>query len=303
MKYAKPPLTFAEQADLLISRGLEGDRDLMIERLSSVNYYRLSGYLYPFRGSGDSFAQGTAFESVWSRYAFDRRLRLLTLDAIERIEVAVRTWIAYHHSHAYGPFAYAVDPSSMSKLKGSRRDKFLDHVKDQIADSKEPFATHLRRKYENCGDFLPVWAATEVMTFGTILTFYRGTTSRVKRNVANEFGLPAEILESWLLTLNSIRNICAHHSRLWNRVLGTKPKMPRVRDYPEWHSPVCIENDRVFGVLTICRYCLSQIAPQSGWKDRLENLIAAFPSVPLLDMGFPPNWRDSAIWRHGSEVT
>lgn len=86
MQYVKPALTFDQQADQLIRRGMVGERDLMIRRLSCVNYYRLSGYWYPFRDGGDSFKPGTSFDEVWNRYAFDRRLRLLAIDAIERIE-------------------------------------------------------------------------------------------------------------------------------------------------------------------------------------------------------------------------
>ena len=95
MQYAKPPLTFEQQADLLIQRGMSGDRDLLVARLSVVNYYRLSGYWHPFKGTGDQFQPGTSFDEVWNRYAFDRRLRLLAIDAIERVEVAVRARLAY----------------------------------------------------------------------------------------------------------------------------------------------------------------------------------------------------------------
>ncbi len=93
-----------KQADLMISRGIVGDRELIETRLSSVNYYRLSGYLYPFRNPDDTFKAGTTFEMVWQRYAFDRRLRLLVMDAIERIEIAVRSQLACHHALNHGPY-------------------------------------------------------------------------------------------------------------------------------------------------------------------------------------------------------
>ena len=87
MIYAKPALTFEAQADLLAA-----NRDELIARLKAVNYYRLSGYLYPFRDlPNDTFRPGADLDTVWRRYNFDRRLRLILLDAIERIEVAVRT--------------------------------------------------------------------------------------------------------------------------------------------------------------------------------------------------------------------
>jgi len=110
--YSKQALSLEVQADRLIARGLIADRDELIGRLKVVNYYRLSGYLYPFRirnAEGkvlDDFSPGTSLETVWRRYNFDRRLRILLLDAIERIEVAVRTRFVFHFVQAHGPFGY-----------------------------------------------------------------------------------------------------------------------------------------------------------------------------------------------------
>ncbi len=119
MKYTKRPLTFDEQVQQLVDRGLEGDPATIRNRLQSVNYYRLTGYLYPYRIQGsDNFVPGTQFETVWEQYAFDRRLRLLVMDAIERIEIAVRAQLAYHHAHTYhDPFAYATQPISLPDMK------------------------------------------------------------------------------------------------------------------------------------------------------------------------------------------
>ncbi len=84
MRYDKPPLSFEEQADHLIQRGLVVDKSLFVDRLKNVNYYRLSGYLYPYRQADDTFKPGTTFERVWRHYTFDRRLRLIVMDAIGR---------------------------------------------------------------------------------------------------------------------------------------------------------------------------------------------------------------------------
>jgi len=86
MEYSKNPLTYDEQADLLISRGLQVDREYLIQILKNVNYYRLTGYLYPFRknfGEKDEFLEDTSFSTVWRHYTFDRQIKLLLLDAIE----------------------------------------------------------------------------------------------------------------------------------------------------------------------------------------------------------------------------
>tara|TARA_B100001971_G_scaffold214908_2_gene255404 strand:- start:30290 stop:30859 length:570 start_codon:yes stop_codon:yes gene_type:complete len=120
MEYTKEALSFEVQADRLLKRGLVADRDELIQRLSSVSYYRLSGYLYPYRKEGsDEFREGTRLGEVWNRYCFDRRLRVLMLDAIERIEVSIRTKTVYHFSHAHGAFGYC-DVSAFPKMKNRK---------------------------------------------------------------------------------------------------------------------------------------------------------------------------------------
>ena len=112
MIYSKKALPLEDQADLLLQRGLVANRDELISRLKVVNYYRLSGYLHPFRQRDpngkptDNFRPGTDFNQIWRRYNFDRRLRIILLDAIERIEVAVRTRLVFHFVTAHGPFGY-----------------------------------------------------------------------------------------------------------------------------------------------------------------------------------------------------
>ncbi len=296
MKYSKPPLSFQQQADLLLARGMQGDRATMMSRLAVVNYYRLSGYWHPFRNPGeDTFRPNTTFEAVWQRYAFDRHLRLLVMDAVERIEVAVRTRLSYSLAHQSGdPFAYATDPAAMPGLSADNRLRFLEALNEQAAHSKETFADHFRKKYGDQHAYMPVWMAAEVMTFGNMLTLFRGVHPDIRREVAAVFGVHDVVLGSWLLALNTVRNICAHHGRLWNRVLGTKPMIPR--KVQAWHTPVPIIGDRIFAVLTICKYCLDRIAPQSRWPDRWRELLAAYPYVPRGSMGIPSKWELCPIW-------
>jgi abortive infection bacteriophage resistance protein len=301
VKYAKPWLTLDQQATLLIERGLAGDPEQIKTCLAAVNYYRLSGYLYPFRNSDDSFRPGTTFETVWNRYVFDRHLRLLVMDAIERIEVAVRSQLAYHHAQQHGPFGYADDPTSLMGLLPAKRQDFLQRVQEETDRSHETFVAHFRDKYGDCHPYLPVWMATEVMAFGTVLTFFRGAPHPVKRGVASLFGVPDRVFDSWLLTLNTVRNICAHHGRLWNRVLGNQPMIPRQFKFPDWHRPYSVPSERVFAILTICRYSLTRVAPQSRWSRRFVALLEAYPHIPIREMGFPENWRESPLWKGAAD--
>jgi abortive infection bacteriophage resistance protein len=183
VKYKKEPLTLEQQADQLIARGLVADRQALISRLQAVNYYRLTGYLHPFRildASGkptDQFAAGTNLDTVWRRYNFDRRLRILLLDAIERIEVAVRTKFIYHFVHAHGPFGY-LDARNLPRFKQNSwlmrmwyniqtflkrkripeatHKQWVKKVRREKDRASETFAKEFEKKYGDCHDYLPL---------------------------------------------------------------------------------------------------------------------------------------------------
>lgn len=147
MKFTKPFLTDEQQADLLITRGLNGDRAALIEHLHTAGCYRLSGYWNPFRKPDpadpaaprtklDDFYPDAAVAKVWNRYVFDRRLRLLVMDAMERIEIDARTRLANLHAARHGPFGYADAPATLPGLAVDERIKFLDRHLDIPLDAQ-----------------------------------------------------------------------------------------------------------------------------------------------------------------------
>lgn len=296
MKYDKPPLSLEEQADKLIGRGLIVAKEFLISKLKNVNYYRLSGYLYPYRQPGDKFKLGTTFERVWRSYTFDRRLRLLVMDAIERVEVSVRTQLIGFLAHSSGAFGY-VNSTSLPNLKFEDFNHWIEDVRKEATRSKELFVKHFKDKYGDLHSDLPLWMVGEIMSFGHLLTMYKGTDDKIKKDIAAYYGVSDEVLTSWLRTINVIRNICAHHGRLWNKELGVKPLIPRKNKFPQWHIPVEIKQNRVFGVLTILNYLLKIIAPQSKWKVRLFNFLEEYPEISRWSMGFPDSWKESELWK------
>jgi abortive infection bacteriophage resistance protein len=297
MKFTKPALTLDQQVALLISRGMDGDPKRMRRRLAAVNYYRLSAYWFTFRAENGQFHPGTNFETVWERYAFDRELRLLVLDALERIEVAVRARLTYEHTAQGDPFTYVSDPEALFARDAKKREDFLNRLRDDLDRSHEPFVKHFQGRYGEAHAWPPVWVTAEVLSFGGILSFFRGSPRAIQRAVADHFGVADAVFESWLLSLNVVRNICAHHGRLWNRDLGLAPKIPRPDRSPEWHEPVKIANDRAFAVLTILTHCLHRIAPGSGWARRFAELLVKHPTIPITQMGIPANWQDCPVWK------
>jgi abortive infection bacteriophage resistance protein len=296
MKYAKPPLTFDQQANLLISRGLVvSDKKTFLTHLSNVSYYRLSAYWYPFRQEDDTLKPGTTFEMIWRRYTFDRQVRLLVMDAIERVEIAFRTQLTNIFTLKYGGFGH-LTKDNLPNIDNVQWNDLMQKIRDEASHSKELFVKHYQQKYRKETD-LPLWMAVELMTFGMLFTLFRGTESEIKRNVAAVYGISAEVLDSWLHCLNQVRNICAHHGRLWNRELGIKPAIPRRNKHPQWHTPVKVDNERLFAVLTLLRYLIAYVAPLSRWPDRVEKLLEDYSDIPLVPMGFPKEWRDCPIWK------
>lgn len=298
MNYTKPPKTLDEQVDLLLGRGMIGDREAIKSHLATVSYYRLSGYWYPLRPdpTSDELKPGTRFDVVWDRYMFDRQLRLLLLDAIERVEIAVRTSFTYHHSQRWGAFGYANNRASLPFVKDAKWTELQETIAKEFAHSKEDFVLHFKNKY-HLEQHLPIWMATEILSFGPVVRMVTGADAKTKDEIAKPFGVHARVFESWLLSLNYARNLCAHHCRLWNRWLDMTPSYPRL---PEWQRPINFQVDqvgrRVFGLLTISNYCLSQISPQHSWGQRFLALLERFPHVPRMPMGITPQWLECPLW-------
>lgn len=288
MKYGKPPLIYSDQLNLLISRGLDcPDHNRALQWLKHIGYYRLSAYFLPFRISGtDSFRPGTTLADIVDLYKFDSSLRLLTLQALDRIEVGVRAAITYHLAHDLGVFGYANPASFSPKYNHSR---LMQTLADEESKSTELFVRHYRGKYTS-ERHLPVWMATELLSFGALSTMYSYLKGNVRKKIAQEFGQPEPIFTSWLHTLTAIRNVCAHHNRLWNRELSVKPLM-----LYSWRA-TNIDNRRYYAIALVIQSLLSRIAPSTQWKERLKAQFRSHPAIDLSAMHFPSNWQNMPPW-------
>jgi abortive infection bacteriophage resistance protein len=193
MRYSKQPLSFAEQLQLMQERGLAiTDPDRALRWLKKISYYRLSAYFLPFKDNGN-FLPGTEFDDVAGLYIFDRKLRLLVLDAIERIEVEVRTAITYEIARAHGPFGH-LDPANFDPQY--RHVDLLRDIRIEEARAGETFVLHFRNKYTSEPD-LPVWMATELLSLGAISLMYRYLSPAIKTAIARPYGVPL----AWAATI------------------------------------------------------------------------------------------------------
>lgn len=296
MPYTKLPLTFAAQLDLLCERGLQvADRDRALRWLAHISYYRLSAYFLPFK-EGEAFRPGTTFNDIAGLYIFDRKLRLVMLDAIERIEVAIRTTVTYEIAHTYGVFGHTHSEHFSSQFDHMRFMDDLAKEKDRAEKGRatETFVTHFQAKYPD-EPYLPIWMATELLSFGATSKLYSSLQPKaIRQRIAAPYKVDAKILTSWLHTLAYIRNVCAHQKRLWNRELAIAPRLPsRCREWPH-QVP---DEKRLYAVLIIVRHMLAVASPHTHWHHRLFDLLDQHPTIPTQAMGFPPQWKDLVAWR------
>jgi abortive infection bacteriophage resistance protein len=258
-----------------------------IEWLQRVGYYRLSAYFIPFRTTGsDAFRTGTTFDRVIDLYKFDCGLRLVVLRALDRIEVGVRAIATYHLAHELGPFGYAIPTNFPSHYDHA---SLMKNLAREESRSTEVFVRHYRSKYTS-PPHLPIWMATELLTFGTLSKMYGNLRKGFRKKIAREFNQPEPVFTSWLHSLAAISNICAHHSRLWNRQLAVKPALPTA-----W-AGAGIDNSRVYAIALVIQSLLNTLSRDSNWKERLKATFATYPSVNLPAMHFPTNWQDQAPW-------
>lgn len=290
MHYTKPSLTFDQQLELLRGRGLEIDDPVRAHHwLRKISYYRLSAYFLPFKDA-QRFRPGTRFDQIAGLYIFDRKLRLLIMDAIERIEIAIRTSITYEIAHSYGPFGHADVANFAPEFDHA---KFMEELAVEERRAQETFVAHFRDKYAEEAH-LPVWMATELLSFGAVSKLYKALHPKVRQRIAGDFRVDSQFLASWLHVLSYVRNVCAHHKRLWNREFAVKPRFPsRSREWPH-QVP---DNGRLYAILAMLRHLLGIVSPNCQWRDRLFLLLDQHPAVSLDAMKFPANWRTLALWR------
>jgi abortive infection bacteriophage resistance protein len=312
MKFSKPALDLTQQLQKWQSRGLVVPNPAeALHYLQFVGYYRFSAYTLPFQmlASPDKpFASGTTFEHVLSVYAFDRELRLLVMDAIERVEVAVRSSMVNHMSLKHGAHwfmdaSHFRVPSPTHAQVGPRgfdHSKFLDTIDDELGiprsakmpvrQHNEVFINHYFSKYTDPYQ-PPAWMVFELVSLGTLsLVFSSLKDNNDRAAIAKPFAVDEQVLGSWLHCLSYVRNLCAHHGRLWNRQLVIKPIIAKK------HITLVIVKDRFYSIAFILNYLLGIIAPRSEWHDRLRALVQSYPVANAAAMGFPQGWESLPVW-------
>lgn len=299
MKFTKPALSITDQIALLERRGMViPDRARAEHYLKHISYYRLRAYWLPFEQpapvNGDhKFRAGTSFEDALAVYVFDRHLRLLVMDAVERIEVSLRGAWAHHLAVKYGPHGY-IDAAIYGRP--DHYAKALAGLIEEIDRSRDTFIVHYKAKYDD-PKLPPVWMAAEVMSLGQLSKWLGNLKLRADRQaIAKPYGLDESVLVSLAHHLAHVRNICAHHGRLWNKQFTVTMAMP--------NSPGALKlamnpaaTRKLYNTLAVIGYLIGIIAPGTEWRKHLVELLATCPLADPAAMGFPADWAARPAWR------
>lgn len=314
--YTKPPKTYDELVSLLQDRNLIiKDRYKAKLKLESINYYRLSGYMLPYKRivggiMTDDFRDGITWGNIYSLYLFDRKLRLLVFDAIERIEIAIRAQLIYQLSHKYGSHwqdnptifkpAYKLTLKNGQVITVDAFTTIQKQISSQLHNNKaEVFIKHYSDTYSAPVN-PPCWMSIEIMYFSQLSSICENLANRADLvRIANYFSLPPDEFVSWLHTINYIRNVCAHHARLWNRDFHIEPAVLRFSKNKIWLSNPSIYNrKRIYYFLCMLNYLLQTINPTSHFCRRLKHLLFQYRHVIYLEaMDFQKDWKKEPIWK------
>ncbi len=296
MHFSKSPKTIQEQLNLLETRGMTiTDRENAMHYLKHLNYYRLRGYWLPLETDLQShqFKPGIRFEDVLNLYIFDRELRLLLIDAVERVEVSLRTQWAYHLAHQHGAHAYL--EAGLSKNKHWHESN-LASLNKELERSDEVFVGHYNNKYSHPAT-PPIWAVCEVMSLGQLSRWIKSLKpADTRAAISRTYQLSDKVLESFVEHLAYIRNVCAHHSRLWNRRMTKTMELPRTKPMGLYQNFNPAQDRKLYNTLVMIAYFMDLISPNHHWKVRLKALINNHV-IDTSAMGFPSNWHALPIWK------
>lgn len=260
--------------------------------LTHVGYYHLSAYFKNFQYIDDNFIESTTFTDIMDLYAFDKRLVLLFFDAIERIEISLRSTLTNVMTQVCGTFWYLQRSIFLDRFDHGEELQFLKERVEK-ASKKEGFLQHYLGKYDDA--LPPSWILMEILAFGEVLSLYQSLLRPHRKSIALFYGVDERVLISWLRGLLDIRNICAHHERLWNRRVRTPitPSDPALLALPD-------DSNKMYSYILITSFLLKRISPTSSWFERISEQLQHHPEF-LHSMGCPKDWgttiskRDAAL--------
>ena len=304
-KFEKESLTVEEQLNLLIKRNLKvNDFDSAVKILKRVGYYHLSSYMRLFqKGEEHTFENGVEFADLINLFNFDSELRHITFKAIEKIEIAYRVAISNIMCKKYGSHWFE-NKQTFKTQKDLQTNKEIDYVeicksiilkeiRKKDDEYAETFIANYYKKYETPA-LPPFWMVVETFTIGSLNKLYQNINPKDRREIVKYLGFQSDVkfvgFSNWLYALSVIRNICAHHSRLFNRIFRISPsKHEKIVEFSG------VENNRFYYIAMIINYYLITIAQDNSYESDLQILFGKYRNIDKTKMGFPSDWTHFSI--------
>jgi abortive infection bacteriophage resistance protein len=297
MNFNKPTLSISQQISQLRGRGLAIGNEADAEHfLKNISYYRLAGYWWPLQSDkvNHIFKPNSRFEAVIDIYNFDRSFRLLLFDAIERVEIGFRTRLIYELSLDHS--AWWFEDGTLFKDSHLFREN-LQLIDRELTHSREVFIKEHYAKY-TAPNRPPAWKTIEILSLGHLSKLYSNlNTSPAKKRVAQSLDLPKPLfLESWLQAISLLRNLCAHHSRVWNKNLPKPPQLVPHLPKP-WLNTLPSGPNKVYAPLCCIKYLLNTVSPDNSLTTQLVSLFDQYPAIDGKALGFEDSWSAEALWQ------
>jgi abortive infection bacteriophage resistance protein len=296
VNYAKTCTLPQDLIPLLKQRGLAiPDEQKAVSYLTNIGYFRLSAYFYPLLKEPKTdhlYKDGATFDMALDMYRFDRKLRVLLFNEIEKIEVAIRSAMNNLISDALGDAFWMTDPINFSNPAIFA--KTTDIIQSEISKTKEEFIIHFQSKYHN--PFPPAWMISEIIPLGVLYNIFNNMKRKsLKKKISNFFGLSLPAFASWMLILSNLRNLCGHHVRVWNKEISLVATDPLQHTFP-WINSAHTDAKRIYYRICIIKYLLFTVSPSNRFTEKLTSLLAEYPTVDKRGMGFPEHWQSEPLW-------
>ena len=296
ISYNKPYKSAKDLVQLLKTRGLAiSDFNRAESYIRNIGYYRLSAYMYPHLEHPKEkhiYKNNKTFQNILDLYKFDKKLRLLIFNEIEKIEIAIRSSIVSNACEFFN------DPYWITEARYFvYQDKFaktISLIDKELEHSKEDFIIHFKTKYTN--SYPPAWILAEILPMGTLMNIYYNLRNKqVKKKIAKQFGLQTKPFESWTTIITLTRNACCHHSRIWNKQ-NTMLAMDPIHITRPWIN-LPTDKLRIYFDICMIKWFLDCISPTNTLKNKICKLLADYPCIDISAMGFPADWLIEELWK------
>lgn len=232
--YPKNFLSITQLIQKLKDTGMTIDSNDTAEiALTTIGYYRLKGYSFHLIDpSTKKYIEGTSLSDILRLYRFDSELSDLLFSYLSQIEVALKSQLVNAFQITHDALVLN-DPSVFKDKKTFWKNQST--IASEISRSNDVFIEH---NFDNHDGAIPIWAAVEVMSFGTISKTIKNMKTgsntafseliknyKFKNSNGRDINPSKDMFTSWIQAVSLMRNICAHNSRIYNRSISTRPQL------------------------------------------------------------------------------